>query len=790
MTVSLPKLSVTDRGGFDPISMESRLITGLLVIGLLSGCVSYRLAPGTRGVSFPLQSCNDAVLAQARANASADPDSQPPEFSSNWVCVTKPELNKAPHTEVMSQPEKMTILRLEAQAFSGQEKTLRNTLESPFTYTASSRPALGIALSGGGSKASSFAIGVLAGLADQGLLDSADFISSVSGGSYAAYFYYAHRIFPVTREKGQIGPVPSTEDLFRDCIMLIDSSALEGGVREAAKRHGICLPNALRYSVAPLGDGNNKYQAFLRCEQDLFSPGVCSTKRTSEDFGIAPFALLGTVPAVPLSFVTNTLFDTGVNNSPSARAYRNGIGVAFGATISDVNALKYAEGEKSFKISCDANEKEYATDCSNNRFDVAPKDMTFSELRSGLLKLKKQSEVPFWVINAAAPKSRSGLGWWAFGEEDTTNSDMFEMTAVSHGSGRYGYVSAPVSLHDMTVVDAVASSAAFMDANQLVYKSPIKRGFIGGGLHLAAMDWGIDIQNYNVSDSRFSLHRWLPIPFYWTDGAYARYMTDASNSEETQDRVRSSFIRLIDGGNGENLGVYSLFKRDVRNIILADAASDPDGSFADLCALDTRLRNGEIGHVAIPGLKDFKTHCGAVEKNKGYDIHRWPFYFPVLVGCIRSYGQTNDDNSCENLSDLETRLLVVKPAINLPAYRARQVEGVHLKSCGVSQAETKETGSRVPLLNCDAAALLLNSWNPKKSGCQVFPQNSTVWMTANSSLTLFSAYRELARQYTSQAGELIKNLKTENAEGIKQFEALARQQAAVQFKSLATVCDL
>lgn len=770
--------------------MESRLITGLMVIGLLSGCVSYRLAPGTRGVSFPLQSCNPEVLARARENAGAEPGSPTPEFSSSWVCVTKPENDDMPHPDEMSQPEKMTIMRLEAQAFSREERLLRNTLESPFTSNTGNRPALGIALSGGGSKASSFAIGVLAGLADQDLLDSADFISSVSGGSYAAYFYYAHRIFPVTREKDQVGPVPSTEDLFRDCIMLIDASALEDDTLAAATRHGICLPNKLRYTTAPLAGGSNKYQAFLRCEQDLFSPGVCSTKRTSEDFGIAPFALLGTVPAVPLSFVTNTLFDTGVNNSPSAHAYRDGIGVAYGATISDVNALEYAEGEKSFKISCDANKKEYATDCSNNRFDVAPKDMTFPELRSGLLKLKKQSEVPFWVINAAAPKSRSGLGWWAFGEEDTTNSDMFEMTAVSHGSGRYGYVSAPVSLHDMTVVDAVASSAAFMDANQLVYKSPIKRGVIGAGLHLAAMDWGIDIQNYNVSDSRFALHRWLPIPFYWTDGAYARYMTDASSSSETQDRVRSSFIRLIDGGNGENLGVYSLFKRDVRNIILADAASDPDGNFADLCALDTRLRIGELGHVAIPGLKDFKAHCDGIDKNKGYDIRRWPFYFPVLVGCIRSYGQTNDDNSCENLSHLETRLLVVKPAINLPVFRTLQLEGAHLKSCGVSQAETKETGSRIPLLNCDAAALLLNSWKPKRSGCQVFPQNSTVWMTANSSLTLFSAYRELARQYTSQAGELIRNLKNESAEGEQQFYALARQQAALQFKSISTVCEL
>jgi hypothetical protein len=63
-------------------------------------------------------------------------------------------------------------------------------------------------------------------------------------------------------------------------------------------------------------------------------------------------------------------------------------------------------------------------------------------------------------------------------------------------------------------------------------------------------------------------------------------------------------------------------------------------------------------------------------------------------------------------------------------------------------------------------------------------------MTANSSLTLFSAYRELARQYTSQAGELIRNLKNESLEGEQQFYALARQQAALQFKSISTDCEL
>lgn len=51
---------------------------------------------------------------------------------------------------------------------------------------------LGLALSGGGLRASFFHIGVLAQLAEQGLLRSVEVISSVSGGSIIAALYYLH----------------------------------------------------------------------------------------------------------------------------------------------------------------------------------------------------------------------------------------------------------------------------------------------------------------------------------------------------------------------------------------------------------------------------------------------------------------------------------------------------------------------------------------------------------------------------------------------------------------------
>ncbi|RZO10681.1 hypothetical protein EKG40_03695 [Pseudomonas moorei] len=778
--------------------MKTPIVVGLLPLVFLSGCASYQPSITERGLSFPLAPCSPKKLEYAKEISSTHADSrqnQTARFDADWVCVTKPEESgRAGEVEASEQTIEM---RLEAQAFSSEEKLLRDTLENPFTHTDERRPALGIALSGGGSKASSFGMGVLAGLADQHLLDSSDYVSSVSGGSYAAYFYYAHRIYPVVRTQASKREVPTTEDLFRDCIMSMDAPSLDADVAKQIQNYGACKPYHLLYDATGgvnSGKRDNKYQAYVRCQQDVFKPGVCSTERTSEDFGIPPIAFIGTAAAVPLSLVANTVFDTGITVSPTARSYRDGIGIAYGSTISDVRALKRAENGNAVEIPCTENKEGYATDCKPNRFDPDPVDMTFDELRNGLLKIKKQSAIPFWIINAAAPKSRSGLGWWAFGEDDTTNSDMFEMTAVSHGSGRYGYVSAPASLHKMTVLDAVASSAAFFDANQLVYKEPLKRGVIGVLTHTFALDWGIDIPNYNVSDSRRTLHKWLPVPLYWLDGGYARYLTDASESKETQDRVRSSFIRLIDGGNGENLGVYSLFKRDVRNIVLADSAEDSGGQFENICGLAARLSNvpgDKRGYLYVPGLKDFNGHCQALKKNdQGYNVHEWPFEFPVLVGCIRKTKQDDEVNACDGLTDKETRLIVIKPAINMTTVMGRELKGHQLTTCSVPGAQSAVTGATIPLLNCDSATLILNSWNSKRSLCQVFPQNSTVLMTANSSMTLFSAYRELARQYVNQAGELIRLLKAEDPQGIKMFADMAKTQATkYDFKSTRASCE-
>ena len=55
---------------------------------------------------------------------------------------------------------------------------------SPGTETRVSNELFGIALSGGGMRAATYALGVTQALADRGIMERADYLSMVSGGGY------------------------------------------------------------------------------------------------------------------------------------------------------------------------------------------------------------------------------------------------------------------------------------------------------------------------------------------------------------------------------------------------------------------------------------------------------------------------------------------------------------------------------------------------------------------------------------------------------------------------------
>jgi hypothetical protein len=795
-------------------------------------------------MSFPAPGCNEQIIDDA-AEKFKDSEREL-TYDPSWVCVSRTQAkydqdalaqwrNTPPSSALplfdastgpaQSAPEEPNDelaqrAREERQAFdSPDEWMLRAKLERPFV---ADRAQLGIALSGGGSKAAAFGSGVLSGLADSELLDSAAYISTVSGGSYAAYFYYAHKIIPAVRR----GETPPTSlNLYNDCIrypVAVDaepsqalamspeppSATLE--VLQEIYQAGGCTVDELfprQWRNDPKSE-TIKYQAFVRCQQDVLNPGKCSIERRTEDYGVPVSAIVINLMSAPPSWIANTLFDWGLITSSTAVSYEQGIGMAYGANITDLGPIMQfgdPDSPKTIRVECPTTlEKNhpFAEDCVSGLFDVAPQPLTYAELRKGLLKAKTDGKpMPFWIINAVAPESRSSFGWWSqAGKFNTTSSDIFEMTPVSHGSGRYGYVSASMALHGFTLLDSVAASAAFFDPTQNVDGGPW-RGLLGMGQRIINLDWGIDISNYNVTDARRVLHMAMPFPVL--DSPLSRYILHRGQPQEDQNRVRSVFIRLIDGGNGDNLGLYSLLKRGAKNIVISDAAQDIDGKFSDLCEVQRRLSYVPAGigipnHLYIPGLRDFENHCNDdAQKDFGYGVHNWAFDFPVLLGCVRTDERTDDPKTaCNDLGKDDVRLFIIKPAVNAENFQTEQMENYHysdtldrkrITACtlpGGAHEVEKEP------LNCETTVFMLDNWSKERGYCQVFPQHTTAGVTSNSSHLIYAAYRELARQYTARAGKLIAGLsRADDKDAREEFEQLVMRQFDSGFFASGKPCD-
>ncbi len=787
-------------------------LVGLVL--LLSGCSSFQQSPRERGVAFELPDCtipNSSLPGTSNLDLAASTLVKlgTLTFDKSWVCVTP----VAQQTDTSGAGAATAGTTATSQlAEKPVDKLLRETLEKPFLRKKEGRPMLGLALSGGGTKAAAVATGVMAGLADHELLDSADFISSVSGGGYASYFYYAHRLRP--------SPLPGektvkSEDIYRDCVHLAPEDIAMDTVRRRIRKVGACSPGFLRVREGyEEGDPmNNSYQAFLKCQQDVFRPGNCAIKPGLGDFSIGPHVVLGTALAVVPALISSSLFDWGYTVSPAAQTYKRGIGMAYGSTLTDLKLLKEAEAKGEYRVPCEKTEGGYALNCQNNLYEPETNALTFDELRAGTLRTGANPALPFWIINASAPKGRNASSWMSIGPREVTNRDMFEMTAVSHGSVRYGYVSAPPSLHNrMNVLQSVTASAAFLDSNQRAI-SGVTGAAAGLALHLLALDWGQDIANYNVSDARKTLHRLMPLPFVFADSMYAAGQEAAIANEDIADRTRSAFIRLIDGGNAENLGVYALLRRKVKNIVISDAAQDTDGRFDDVCGLARRVAEASgtgagSARLFIPGLEGFDKHCeNILQKDtldeKGYDLHQWHFENPVLAGCLRSSAPSDPAQPCKGLKvddgHLDTRLLVIKPAVSLTKFEAQRAvmpdDGKsRIKKCWLRGENLHKDRHVNPpkdraavamddgTINCDTAAYMAENWSSTDGNCQTFPQHSTAGMTANSNHRVFTAYRELARQHVHGISEILEKL-TSDAESVDDFEALAIQQGKNPMKS-------
>jgi len=632
---------------------------------------------------------------------------------------------------------------------------------------------VGIALAGGGTKAASYAMGVLAAIADNDKgFDQIDAISTVSGGGYSAFYLYSKLLVGEMDPNERLRPV---KDYFDDCIPDI----YEG-----------VLPNPYDNEGSPPlcnAENYNKYyfQQFVRCRQDVLENDCRQQlgRHDRSEYAAAvtntAFLLGATGLMIAPSLVANTAFDWPINMSPTRYAYMQGIGTAYGlyprskAAISETSNIITSCNEETF-LNCDS---------SSGSAQVKRKGLDFKSLRE--LPRTKIRNLPVWYINATASKNRSVFGWAQKGRRDFTKytlqmspSGFYDQSQSYARSGFYGLI--PENRDQLDLLDGVTAAAAFFDSNETALNQPWRMA-TALGQHLIVLDWGKDIPNPNVNKSWRVLHNILPAPLYYIDSGL-RKLTGAKDYQD------SVYIRLLDGGNNDNLGAYTLIETKMKHIIISDHAYDGKDGLAkmeDVCRLHNevalRSPSGESRKLIIPGLENLPRHClsfieesecgndscktvpgvdGTKMPEGGYSILGWKQH--VLLGCIKS--KDSAPNTCDGANDI--RVYVLKPALDLESFMKEYLESV---SIGKYRVRQKACSDRNNPGICEVAAYIADWYNhaDQNAVLQPFPQNGTVAVTFASTGKLYGAYRELARWQMHDALEMLNLSDTEFNEHLK-----------------------
>lgn len=713
------------------------------------------------------------------------------------------------------------------------------------------RPQFGVALEGGGSKTAPFALGVLAGLNQAGLLDKVDLVASVSGGSYAAHYYFSRLL-------DAVGPLEASDPLpkpprelaaswFADCIPHRYRKRFADGLgehlicpygRHARERPSETVGKLLPGDDQPVPDqgtvacqGVTIDQCHARFYNDLIYPlgdwrSADDHTGLAEAWGNVVFLLMQHFVTLVPHHLAHSLFDWPENFSPSREAYRAGIERAFGHT------------EDSWRraVAAGPNDPGEAMRVrSEHTLGALGQAYRNQQVRCGG---RGGCGFPLWVMGSANSMGRSVSSWLNTPERDALRI-QFETTPVSQGSGAFGW--ADRAWTDWRLRDAAGASAAFADDQQRLFAEQPMRFLASSFLHLFNANWGTDLPNYAAAaaDRRW-WHRFAFWPLYGLP-AYSG--------------MDSPYIHLSDGGNTDNLGLLALLRRGTRNIVVSASSEDRMGQFPSLCETKNQLELDGEYRLLMPELASFdrvcNQHLGTTEKNTwglarvkqlycqrlglasdkacdrafddheqgveafpedpreapvralGYSLWNWPA--PVIEGCVVRGPQGEGDDACPRADYtpdsgrmLISRLFVIKPAIRLdnlqrqlaPAAEGQPVD--ELAFCGCQsrawkawEAERESKAGSVererivsycphatglPLgahkVYSKAGGAPLPAADPMDLPCQSlafltynacaddryphFPQNSFVFMTFNSSHTLFAAYYDLGRHYASQ----------------------------------------
>jgi len=208
------------------------------------------------------------------------------------------------------------------------------------------------------------------------------------------------------------------------------------------------------------------------------------------------------------------------------------------------------------------------------RFSGKAKNMPLKDVFDANHTDPKQYQAPYPIINTCLNLQSPG-GDAKF--KGTKASDYFLLSPLYCGSKLTGYVATDHydDYRTLTLPAAVTISAAAVNPGMGMYSSPMLSVLVT----LLNARLGCWVSNPLVLKKTFGMVWW---PVYFFRELFGRIGTD------------NRMVNISDGGHIENLGAYELLRRGCRLIISVDAGEDAAYQFFDLNNFVLRARN-EMG---------------------------------------------------------------------------------------------------------------------------------------------------------------------------------------------------
>lgn len=435
------------------------------------------------------------------------------------------------------------------------------------------KPIWGLALSGGGQRSASVSIGFLEALHKANILDKLDVISTVSGGSYAAYWWFTKKHIA----KNKLGD--AEENILANVKTPLFSRNFTCNQCQELLIAGVSSNKCYYEDINACNEGDKKIERYQN-HRFYFNTSNHSNLLTFAQqvnhFKYMEIAgkAVGWLPTIPMHWIANGLFDMRLNLNLFQNYYENGLERDYGFYPKALNECNEPYNEP---LKCYAN--------TTSRFsldsEIASKDLFDKTIGPNTL--------PYWVINTTSEYSHTKLpkifrNLFNGAYSDRLYDNVYEFTPLQQGSPRFGYFPIEANQQNDAKQDSIfnvklsrqvaISGASIDDLPRLA----------NVGADVINLSLGQYINNPAVADrSSANLHRFIPFPFYWLN-------------QYTHDET-SPFIYLSDGGHSDNLGAYSLIRRGVKNIIVLDAEHEKSSKgltiaqFEALNSLRTKLKD-------------------------------------------------------------------------------------------------------------------------------------------------------------------------------------------------------